>query len=238
MDFNRIEQNTALGPVYISSMRRYAFGAGLVDEQERLTSLGSAVFAADPSLQGIVTCWLLHYRLSCQHGMGPLFWGVVATTLLRPGDVLRRDDVAAAIRGAARDAGEEEIHDRTANQAATVFLGTYSKSDALGPLGILEVTEDGQYRVAAPTAPPLWVFAHVVADYWKANWGDVPGVNIARVTQAGGPGCLLMMGAGTIYQYLGELQAADLATVQRRTPPFQVNRNWPNTETFLERLYA
>jgi hypothetical protein len=99
------------------------------------------------------------------------------------------------------------------------------------------VDDAKQYSVMEPEPPSLWAFAYVLADYWQENWGSVPGVNIARVTQAGGPGALLMMGAGTVYKYLGELQTHNLATVQRRTPPFQINRNWSGSEAFLERLY-
>jgi len=238
LDFGLIEKNTTLGPVYISSMRRYLYGVGLVDKQERVTEMGARIAAVDPSLQSLTTCWLMHYRLSCKHGVGPSFWGKLACDLLRPGDILQRCQVAAAVRQAVSDAGERDVNDRTANQAATVFLGTYTKSDALGPLGMLEQQADGSFIVNEPSLPSLLTFAYILSDYWQANWGEVPGVHVSRVTEPGGPASLLMMGSGTVNRYLRDLQAAGFATVQRHMPPFQLNRNWPGPEVFLERLYG
>lgn len=237
LDFDLIATSTALGPVYIASMRRYALGAGLVDEEERLTELGDTVTRKDPGLHAATTCWLLHYSLSCPHGAGPTFWNTVVTQHFRPGHELERRRIGAFIRQQVQQCASEDVSEQTALQAATALLGTYAKSDALGPLGMLEQIEPGRYLVKEPEPPSLWTFAYVLADYWRGNWGEGPGVNVSRVTEVGGPGSILMMGAGTVNKYLGELQSAGFAVVQRRTPPFQLNRNWSTPAQFLERLY-
>jgi hypothetical protein len=157
--------------------------------------------------------------------------------MLKPGDILQRSQVAVAVKQAVSEAGERDVNDRTANQAATVFLGTYAKSDGLGPLGMLEHQEDGSFMVKEPSLPSLQTFAYILSDYWQANWGEVQGVHVARVTESGGPASLLMMGPGTVNRYLRDLQAAGFATVQRHMPPFQLNRNWSNPDVLLERLY-
>ena len=238
LDFGFIAANTSLGPVYIASMRRYALGTGLVDEQERLTDLGNAVAERDSHLQAAATCWMLHYGLSCPHGAGPAFWGDVLAQFFRPGDELGPGQIGEFIFEEVKESAADNVSKKTASQAATVLLGTYSKSDALGPLGMLEQLEPGRYLVKEPQLPSLGTFAYILADYWSANWGDVPGVNISRVAEAGGPGSILMLGAGTLNKYLGDLQAAGFAVVQRRTPPFQLNRNWAGPSQFLERLYG
>ena len=238
LDFDLIAEKTTLGPVYIASMRRYALGTGLVDEQERLTELGNAVARRDSFLQSPATCWMLHYGLSCPHGAGPIFWNAVVTQFFRPGDELNPSQIGDFIFEQVKEAGVDKVSKKTASQAATALLGTYSKSDALGPIGMLEQLEPGRYLVKEPQLPSLWAFAYILAEYWSGNWDDVPGINISRVAEPGGPGSILMLGAGTVNRYLGDLQTAGFAIVQRRTPPFQLNRNWTEPSQFLEQLYG
>jgi hypothetical protein len=237
LNFELIAEGTSLGPVYIAAMRRYAFACGLLDKQERLTELGDCVLAHDPNLQAPATCWAMHYHLSSPQGVGPSFWADLVKNRLRCGDELDRTALAKFVQETSPSNSGEAVSAQIASQAATVFLGTYSKSDALGPLGFLEQAESGSYSVKEPNQPSLHVFAYVLADYWRANWGDVVGVNIGRLSEPGSPGALLLMGSGSINRYLGELQTAGFAVVQRRTPPFQVNRNWSNPAQFLEKLY-
>lgn len=63
------------------------------------------------------------------------------------------------------------------------------------------------------------------------------GVSISRLSEPGGLASLLLMGGGSVNRYLGELQAAGFAVVQRRVPPFQINRNWSSPVQFLEKVY-
>ncbi|MCE5327912.1 MAG: DUF4007 family protein [Planctomycetaceae bacterium] len=236
LNFNLITAETTLGPVYISSMRRYAVATGVVDEQERLKPFGRILCDKDPGLQSTASCWVMHYYLCCPHGIGPAFWFSTIAKFFRPGDEIDRRQISEHIAEEVR-ATEGTISQQTALQTATVLLGTYAKSDALGPLGMLEPLEAGRYLVKEPSCPSLWTFAFILADYWIANWGEVPGVNLNRVSEAGGPGSILFMGSGAINKALGELQAAGFATVQRRTPPFQLNRNWSNFSQFVDKIY-
>jgi hypothetical protein len=219
-------------------MRRYAFGTGLLDEQERLTPFGSAVVRHDIELNRLCTLWCLHFKVSQRNGPGPLFWHHLVVHCLRADDVLESRAVGSLIFDVVTKDGQERVGRQTADHAAPSFLGTYSKGDALGPLGILQEDGSGKYRVLTPAPPPLWAFAYALADYWAVNWGDVTGVNLTRVAEEGGIGPLFLMGGGLINRYLGDLQREGFAVVQRRTPPFQLTRNWSSPEVFLERMYG
>lgn len=232
-----LSEHTRLGPNYVRAMPRYCFGAGLLDNRYRLTRLGDAVCRHDKSLASPCSLWAMHYHLAAPQGPGPDFWHFVVTTLMRPGDILETGAVGVAVLGQAEQSGRS-VKERTARSTASAMLGTYSKTDALGPLGVLAQDGGGRYRVLSPSPPPLWAFAYALADYWSANWGDVTGVNLARVAEPGGVGPIFLMGGGLINRYLGDLQREGFVIVQRRTPPFQLTRNWQSPEVFLERMYG
>ena len=233
-----LSNETTLGPNYIRAMPRYCVGAGLLDTEYRFTALGEAVRQGDSNLSSPSTLWLIHYNLAARHGPGPEFWHYFVTHLLRPGEELATAEVGVALREHAQEAGRS-VAERTAKTTASVVLGSYSKSDSLGPLGFLENVGGGRYAALSPSSPPpLWAFAYALASYWAANWGDVTGVNLTRVAEEGGIGPVFMMGGGLINRYLGDLQREGFAVVQRRTPPFQLTRNWETPEVFLERIYG
>lgn len=232
-----LTDHTSLGPNYVRAMPRWACGTGILDQRNCLTALGRRMIQKDPSLIHASTLWAMHYHLAAPQGPGPRFWNYLVSVVLRPGDILETAQVAEAIKQYVGEYEERKVAERTLRNTASVFLGTYSKSDALGPLGLIEQVEPGRYLVKEPDPPSPWVFAYMLSSYWQSNWGEVPGVHVIRVTEPGGPASLLMMGSGTVNRYLRDLQAAGFATVQRHMPPFQLNRNWSDPSVFLERLY-
>jgi len=238
LTFNRLDAETTLGPVYIASMRRYAYGTGLLDGAEKITRFGKMVMARDPDLIMCETMWLMHFWMTVEFGGGPVYWHDLVTKCLRPGDNVRRNEVAESVFRSLNARGVESVSRRTAGPAATAFLGTYSKPDALAPLGFLREESSGKYVIEVPKPPPLWCFSYALAEYWAVNWGEVTGVNLTRVAEAGGVGSIFMMGGGLVNRYLGDLQREGFVVVQRRTPPFQMTRNWENPDVFLERIYG
>ena len=233
-----LSAETTLGPNYVRAMPRYCYGSGLLDGNYGLTAFGEAVLRSDSSLSFPSTLWLLHYHLAALGGPGPSFWHYFVTRLLRPGEELSSAEVGVALREQAQEDGRS-VTERTAKTTATVVLGSYSKPDALGPLGLVESLGGGRYMATAPKTPsPLWAFAYGLASHWQTNWGDVTGVNLTRLAEEGGVGPIFMMGGGLINRYLGDLQREGFAVVQRRTPPFQLTRNWDDPDVFLERIYG
>ena len=238
LSFDRIREGTTLGPLYVSSMRRYAYGAGLLDRKECLTAFGSAIVRHDHLLTNIGTIWLLHYHLCASHHSGPIFWHELITKHMRLGDEISTAELGEIIQHIVCESNPDKINTKTAQQAASVFLGSYSKPDSLGPLGIIRQLEPGRYVVTESQPPPIWVFGYALADFWHVNWPDMSTVNISKTSDPGGPGSVLLLGSGQVNQMLGALQTEGLITVQRRMPPFQVYKQWKAPEVFLERLYA
>jgi hypothetical protein len=179
----------------------------------------------------------MHYYLSADYKCGPIFWNRLVMTRLIPGDVLTTAEVGEDIRRSL-DESETQRSSRDTLRAASAFLGTYSKADGLAGLGILRPPEDGSYAVGEPVPLESLVFAYVLADYWRAVWGEVVSVNLSSVTGTGGPAALLLQSSGAASRMLRDLQERGLVEVQRRVPPYQVMRLWRDPESLLERVYV
>lgn len=163
--FDHLRANTALGTRYCKAMPRYAQGMGLLDKDYNITELAKNVLSHDSSLFSVTTQWLMHYHLSAPHGPGPVFWHALVTRALRPGRTLRSSDVAEELREILREEGQKEPTPRALQSTATVFLGSYARSDGLRALQVLREERDGTYRVLPAEPPPLWVLAYTLADF-------------------------------------------------------------------------
>jgi hypothetical protein len=180
---------------------------------------------------------LLHYHLCAPHRIGPIFWNRLVLSSLRIGSVLDRSALATTLVNSTEADGTVSYH--TLAEAATAFLGTYSRDDALGSLRILRAAASNKYEVTEATEPAAHVFAYVIADYWTGNWGARKTVSLESVTtESGGPASLLLLGSGQANRLLREMQAEGLVEVQRRAAPYQVVRLWDDAAQLLERVYV
>lgn len=236
-----IRAETNLGPNYVKAMPRYARGCGLLDfGSYRLTPFARAALNKDPSLMSVETLWLMHYHLSAPHGPGPAFWNALITNTLRIGQPLGRSDVSGAIDKYLQETTGKTLSRRALESTATAFLGTYAKSDALGKLGLVELTEDSQglYGVKQPDAPPIWAIACALADYWDASSQGASELLLKDLGRQDGFAGLFFMGPGMLGTFLSELQSAGIVNIKRDAPPFVVTRLWRDTQELRERLYA
>jgi len=112
----------------------------------------------------------MHYHLSAPHGPGPSFWNHLIARHVRIGHALSRVSISEVIGSFLKESEMKTLGNRTLQSAATVFLGTYAKSDGLGKLGLIE-EESGSYTVRQPQTPPVRVLACALHDYWEA-FGD------------------------------------------------------------------
>ncbi len=173
------------------------------------------------------------------HRTGPAFWHHLVTTQLHLGDELSSRQVAESIREFSLQAGEKELKFETYQQAATIFLGTYSSPDGLGDLGILKRGEGpAVYKVTQPELPAPEVVAYVVADYWEGVWPTLLSIDFSQLTGAEGPAALLLMRSGDMFEMLRKMQADHLILLERATRPWKVKRLWGDTHELLERVFA
>jgi hypothetical protein len=232
-----LRKHTSLGVEYIPAMRRYGVATGLLDGRDGVaTNLGTLAVKHDRQLSLKKTQWLMHYHLSAPQGPGPLFWHGLVTRVLQPGRILNSRNVAQELALILREQNQKEPKPRALQSTATVFLGTYAKSDGLSALRVLEPT-DGGYRVLRPKAPPFWVLAYTLADYWQYHWPDQVTVNLAELNKPGGWASLFWLDEDALWQQLQRLQQAGVLEVYRVAPPYQVVRLWRDKNAFLNQIY-
>jgi hypothetical protein len=236
-----ISSSTTLGPNYVKAMPRYARGCGLLEmDSFALTPFGQAAISHDRNLMRPETLWLMHYHLSAPSGPGPAFWNHLITKTLRIGQPIERSEASRVVGEYVATTTGKSLSDRTVEGAATAFLGTYAKSDALGKLGILAITEEGRgkYQVTQPDLPPVWVLGYALADYWEGCDPDSSEMLFKDLGRADGLAGLFFMGSGMLGSMLSELQSAGIVGIKRDAPPFVVMKHWRNREQLMDRVYG
>ncbi len=233
-----IRERSALGTIYVEAMPRYATGAGLLDFKRHLTDFGRYALAHDRMLEQHGTQWLMHYHLSAPQGPGPAFWHDLVATFFYPGREFSADEIARRIAHFIEQTEGRTLAERTVSDTTTAFLGTYTKLDGLGRLGILTALGDGHYRVTEPVPPPVWAVAYALLDYWTAHFEERLTVSLDTLTAPGGFASLFLMGGQNFNNVLRTLQAARYVDVYRVAPPEQVVLLQHDSQPLLRKLYG
>jgi hypothetical protein len=192
-----IRQKTGLGPNHVTAQKYYCRGCGLADAMNRLTNFGSAVFAFDPDFKRIDTQWLLHYHFVAPHGVGPDYWRYLTFHTVARGRTSTNRSISAQIDRFHEESGLDKLSDSSYNSASAAFISTYSNSDGLSSLNLLN-KEGDEYRVGLPEPITAAAFAYALADYWTAQWGETQTVSLSRITGEDGPGPLLLLNTGSL----------------------------------------
>lgn len=233
-----LRERTNLGPNYVKAMPRYARACGLLNfESFAFTNFGQIAQVNDPDLMQAATHWLMHYYLSTPQGPGPLFWHHLITETLRLGNDIDSARVAIDIAHILSDQNETIPAERTLRSAATVFLGSYSKSEGLSALDLLAPIKGGGFRVQATALPPPMAVAVALADYWAGPLGGRATVDLDELMRPGGFLSLFFLGTEQANTILQALQRARIVEVNRLAPPFQVVRLWDDPASVVARLY-
>jgi len=228
-----LREKTSMGTVHCESALRFARATGLLNRGLGLSTFGELVNRMDASLQDISTQWVLHYHMSRPHTHGALFWPAFFQKCSEQVSLSNESLRAYAARSAGTGVAENS---RAVKYAVTAFTSTYSKSDALGALRLIDVS-GGSIVMGEPVAPNRRVVSYIVADYWKAQWGDRKTINLTALTEPGGLASILLMSSGDIGSGLSDMSELGLVEVHRRIHPYQVVRLWDNPEEILENLY-
>lgn len=242
IDQTVIKAQTSLGPNYVKSMPKYARASGLMKMGSyQLTPLGEAVCLHDPNLINPTTLWAMHYHLSAPNGPGPAFWSNLITNYLVFGKEVSRSGVAEEIsRFRMSQDSKADVKVRTAQSTATVLLGTYTKSDALGQLGLIGGTSerDGYFRVSESQSPPSGVVAFALADHWETHFGEQQTVSLSELARDDGFARVMWMNYQQFDNILMDLKHKNIVDLYRIAQPYQVARLWSSKAQLLSDLYS
>ena len=230
-------ENTTMGTVEAEAMPRYAERCGLLDENKTPTLFGELASQHDQSLARISTQWLMHYYLSAPHRFAPNYWGQLVSRFDSAGQILTTNETMQSVAIFAREVADKAPSERTTKAAASAFVGTYSRPDALNQLGFLESQSQssGQYLITEPHPIGAGAFACVLADYWENNWGARGDVLLSELA----PLARLLHAQGTLGSLLKELEKSGLIVNQRRVSPFGVRRLWEDSSAvWRAQLYS
>lgn len=233
-----LRQETSLGTVQVEAVPRYAYATGLLSSANQPLSFGRLVMERDPAMSLPATQWLLHYHLSAPHRGGPVFWKHLVVGCLTPSSVVTAADLAGEVRRCLAGTTKHQVGDSTLRGAATAFIGTYTKPEALGNLGLLRSSERGAYEVCEPDDIPVEVFAYAVCDYWEGVLGGANTVDLAELTARSDLPALLMLSTAATNRLLRTGQRMGLFEVQRSVAPYQVMRAWRSPAQALGALYG
>jgi len=238
IDKKKIREKTNLGTIYVEAMPRYAFGSGLLTQKYELTTLGSIVCNNDPLLENLATQWIMHFHLSAPFGPGPIFWHDLVVHHFLPGEELTHEQISSHIYESVMLERDKPLRKEDADSTATIFLGTYIKSDGLDLLGIIKETSPKIYRVLEPAPPPMWVVAYALLDLWQARFSNLTTINLNDLYGEQGLTSLFMISKGRLNSMLEEMQREGLLELYRIAPPYQVVLLHREVEPILERLYG
>lgn len=232
-DRNALRSRTTLGTVYVEAMPRFAKMCGLLGESNILTALGEVICKKNCGLDLPATQWLMHYHSLCPGSDAPPFWKALYFFALQTGR-FSRQELRTHLCSMAGLAPEGE--NRAIEHALLAFLGTYTKPEGLGSLRIL-LKEGDNYRVGHPAPPSSSVVGYAIAHYWEQCWPESTTVNLARLSEEGGPAKILMLTQQSLEDALTELARRGVLQVERKVPPYQVVRQWRSSEDLLSQIY-
>lgn len=226
-----------LGKNWAKSVPSYARACGFMEfGSTQLTPLGEHVLAHDPALSLPATQWLMHYHLCAAHGPGPRFWHDLLVRLPHLPQPFGKGEVVTEIDRSVRADSGAALKERGIESTATVFLGSYTKSDALGPLEILGQSE-GEFAFKTPEPPPPGVFAYALSHHWQGQLGAQQTCTLEDFSEPGGFGSVFLMGSFQVNRALRKLARQGMLELWMAAPPFQVTRP-PMPEKLLEDIYA
>jgi hypothetical protein len=232
-----IRENSQLGTIYVEAMPRWAWGAGLLDQDKSLALFGKYASLYDPLLEQAGTLWLMHYHLSAPHGPGPAFWNEIISTTFFSGNIFSSDDLVEQIGNFIWRTDNRITAKRGVQSTATIFLGTYTKPEGLAKLHLLDGTDSGRYRVCEPVVAPVWAVGCALLDFWEAHYPGRLGVGLDTLQDSGFLK-LFLIGKSDFNEVLQSLQEAGFIEVHRTAPPAQVVLLRQDQEGLLQKLYG
>lgn len=232
-----VRDNSSLGTIYAEAMPRYARGCGILDDGNKLTIFGKFASRYDELLEGSDTHWLMHYFLSTHLGPGPEFWHELCATYMRVGNRFTRQEITETIASSYERTTGKSASASALRSTTTIFLGTYTKRDGLGNLGIL-YEEGNHFVVTQPEPPSAWAFGYALIDNWERQHEGKLSINLDELTEESGIGSQFLMDDTAVNSALAELQRMGVVELYRSTRPFQLLLLSRDKEAMLRKSYG
>lgn len=230
--------NTNLGSIYIESMPRYGMGSGLLEEIDQLSSFGEIAIKFDNLFDQVSTQWLMHYHLSAPTGPGPAFWHELVKTRFRTGDEFTSQEIADQIGEIFKEQEGKPLAIRSARTTATIFLGTYTRTEGLGNLDLLMEVSQGRFKVLDPDPPSNWVIAFAFLHLWNSLYPRQVTINLNDLYGEQGLTDILMIGKSRLNMVLDEMQEEGFIQLFRVAPPYQVALLRNDEVAILRKVYG
>jgi hypothetical protein len=233
LSFEEIREKTSLGTVKVESIRRYARASGLTNAKDQLTELGEQVVQNDSYLSTVASIWILHLGMIKANTLAPIFWNE-AWKSLNLGDKTDRAKIAELIL-TLNDS--DQVNMKTAEEAGSVFLTTYSKDDCLGSLGVIEKISKGYIVEQVKISPPLGVFAWFIAEQWDALFPNQVSVELNYFKECSGLSKAFKISPREVDLILDQMADNNLCDLYLSAPPYQIVRKWQSHLDILEKVY-
>lgn len=230
-----LAQSTDLGTIYLEAMPRYAFRSGLLDRRNHLTTFGCLAVQSDAALEKPATQWLLHYHLAAPRGP-TAFWHHLVRKRLLPGNTFTADDLTADLTVFLNETAGKAPVPRSIRSTVTVFIGTYTKTDGLGQLGLLIEATPNTYHVPAAGAPPLWAVGYALADYWHERYNERLTINLDDLIHSDFA-AVFLLGEERLTELLIQLKQEGMLDLYRISRPYQIVLLQPSLEYALQKMY-
>lgn len=209
-----IEIATEMGvnPYMVEGFQGWLYKTGLATKSGKdylLLPFGALIVQHDPDLADPGTLWLLHFHLTTQHVERAEVWYRFFNEFATPHQTFTRDEWYSAI---ARLITDVPTNKAGLSKDPGEMLNTYTRSQALGNLGLLEATDkkNTTFRVSGATPPPL-IAAWMLLDTWERRFAHTDTVRLSQICQE--PeflGKLCLLDRERVHSLLNQIQSMGL----------------------------
>jgi hypothetical protein len=211
-------------------------GLGYKDRKEyTLTPFGQLAVRYDPHLNDEGTSWLLHFYLCTQHNERSEAWYRFFNQFINPNQTFTLDEWRTNI---SRGIDELPRNKASLEKDSSEVLKSYTNTQALGGLNLLQKRSKDEYSAGSGAAPPALITAFILFDTWNRYFSSTDTLRLSQISQD--PellGKVLIAGRDRVQPLVGQLQGLGLL-VMADTQHEPVTRQFQDSPiVLLEKYY-
>jgi len=165
----------------------------------KLSPFGELVYRHDPTLMDRGTQWILHYYLSTKRVESSDAWYVLINRYLPICLNFTSDQFQSYFTSTIGDSATNQL---ALSKDPLAALSTYTRSDALAQLHILE-KQNKKYIVRQPYLPPTLVVGYMLLDWWQYHYNETNTLRFSQLChEEESIGRLCLIEASQVRQYI------------------------------------